>query len=116
MGAEVESKLARLRALREKTFPDRKRRKEKSVEKAAIKKDLQGGHEDSFRPAGAIVAGARESVVRRENVGATTPNAAKGRKRGRPLRRDKTTTLTALKPWEAGGMSRRTWYRRQKGE
>lgn len=35
-------------------------------------------------------------------------------KLGRPLARDRDKTLAALKPWEAEGMSRRTWYRRQK--
>jgi len=32
---------------------------------------------------------------------------------GRPLDKDRGKTLTARKPWEAEGMSRRTWYRRQ---
>ena len=35
-------------------------------------------------------------------------------KRGRPLAKDKDATLTATKPWEAEGMSRATWYGRQK--
>ena len=34
-------------------------------------------------------------------------------KRGRPLIEEKANTLAALKPWEALGMSRRSWYRRQ---
>lgn len=32
----------------------------------------------------------------------------------RPLAKDSHKTLTATKPWEAEGMSRATWYRRQK--
>ena len=34
-------------------------------------------------------------------------------KRGRPLYVDKAKTLTAVKPWVAAGLSRRTWYRRR---
>jgi hypothetical protein len=35
------------------------------------------------------------------------------RKRGRPLIEERGNTLEALKPWDALGMSRRSWYRRQ---
>lgn len=34
-------------------------------------------------------------------------------KRGRPLIEERALTNEARKPWEAAGMSRRTWYRRQ---
>jgi hypothetical protein len=34
--------------------------------------------------------------------------------RGRPRIEDRDKTIEARKPWEALGMSRRTWYRRQK--
>ncbi len=34
-------------------------------------------------------------------------------KRGRPLDVDRQHTLTATKPWEAEGVSERTWYRRR---
>jgi hypothetical protein len=33
---------------------------------------------------------------------------------GRPRLEDRGKTLTATKPWEAAGMSQRTWFRRQK--
>jgi hypothetical protein len=36
------------------------------------------------------------------------------RKPGRPLAKDKPSTLAATKPWEALGMSRRTWFYRQR--
>ena len=36
------------------------------------------------------------------------------RKRGRPRLEDAASTLEATRPWDALGMSRRTWYRRQK--
>lgn len=35
-------------------------------------------------------------------------------KRGRPLSKDKDKTLTAKEPWKVEGMSKATWYRRQK--
>ncbi len=41
-----------------------------------------------------------------------TPN----RKAGRPLDSERHMTLTATKPWAAAGMSRRTWYRRQRSD
>ena len=34
---------------------------------------------------------------------------------GRPLAKDADKALTQTKPWEAEGMSRASWYRRQKG-
>lgn len=37
------------------------------------------------------------------------------RKVGRPLKKDKAKTLVATRPWEAEGLSRTTWYRRQTG-
>lgn len=35
------------------------------------------------------------------------------RKRGRPLAKDAAKALEQTRPWEAVGMSRRTWYRRK---
>ena len=32
---------------------------------------------------------------------------------GRPLAKDRARTLTAVRPWDAEGMSRSTWYRRR---
>lgn len=71
--------------------------------------------------------------------GPVTPSAAKGRdagnvakpeksppperglhrpardlRRGRPRVEDREKTLAATRPWEAAGVSRRTWFRRQK--
>ena len=34
-------------------------------------------------------------------------------RRGRPRKGEERGTITALKPWEAEGLSRRTWYRRR---
>lgn len=34
-------------------------------------------------------------------------------RKGRPRIGEEGKTLAALRPWEAEGMSRRTWYRRQ---
>lgn len=34
-------------------------------------------------------------------------------KRGRPLAKDRDRTFAATKPWEAEGISERTWYRRR---
>ena len=42
---------------------------------------------------------------------AAAPDAAP--KRGRPRIEDRGKTLAATRPWEALGMSERTWYRRQ---
>lgn len=43
--------------------------------------------------------------------------SAKAKRRsGRPLNSERDKTLTATKPWEALGMSRRTWFRRQAAE
>lgn len=33
--------------------------------------------------------------------------------RGRPLEKDRAKSLEATRPWEAEGMSRRTWFRRK---
>lgn len=40
------------------------------------------------------------------------PAAQAQRKRGRPLIEDRDKTLAAQKPWQALGMSRSSWYRR----
>jgi hypothetical protein len=61
---------------------------------------------------------ARSSAVERfavnEDVGGSSPPVPAKIKTGRPLAKDADKTLMATKPWEAEGMSRRTWYRRQK--
>jgi hypothetical protein len=44
---------------------------------------------------------------------ASSPSDAK-REFRRPLAKDRDKTLSATKPWEADGMSRASWYRRQK--
>jgi hypothetical protein len=36
------------------------------------------------------------------------------RKPGRPSKEDRARTLTATKPWEAEGISQRTWYRKKR--
>jgi hypothetical protein len=41
---------------------------------------------------------------------------APAHRRGRPSQEDRARTLTATKPWEAEGISQRTWYRRQHGK
>ena len=46
-------------------------------------------------------------------VSAGVASGPREAKRGRPLDVDKAKTLTAIKPWVAAGMSRRTWYRRR---
>jgi hypothetical protein len=40
--------------------------------------------------------------------------APSGRRVGRPRLEDKGNTLAATRPWEALGMSRRSWFRREK--
>ncbi len=45
---------------------------------------------------------------------AKAAEGATPRKKGRPRIEERHLTLTAQKPWEALGMSRRTWERRQK--
>jgi hypothetical protein len=45
------------------------------------------------------------------------PEPARGvapAKKGRARLEDRRSTIEATKPWEALGMSRRTWYRRRK--
>lgn len=37
-------------------------------------------------------------------------------RKGRPLNKDRATALAATKPWLAAGMSRATWFRRQRGK
>jgi hypothetical protein len=49
---------------------------------------------------------------RGERAPVTSPAREKP-KLGRPLDVDKAKTLTAIKPWAAAGLSRRTWYRRR---
>jgi len=42
------------------------------------------------------------------------PKLTGQRKKGRPLAKDKGKTLAATKPWEDLGMSRATWFNRQR--
>ena len=61
------------------------------------------------------------SVVRRDDTrkpestgrDALAQSGATFTKIGRPRIEDRDKTLTARKPWEALGMSRATWYKRQ---
>jgi hypothetical protein len=50
-------------------------------------------------------------IERKPRAVAVIPEGAKV-KVGPPAAADKGRTLTALKPWEEAGVSRRTWYRR----
>ncbi|MDE2101669.1 MAG: hypothetical protein KGL39_30765 [Patescibacteria group bacterium] len=47
-------------------------------------------------------------------VAGSIPAAPATPKRGRPRIEDRDKTLKVLRPWESCGMSRSTWYRRQK--
>lgn len=89
-------------------------------------------HGEWFRRSEAIsgaikLAGAGKDALRRPMAGKSAPEAAKphvararaqeaaqARKAGRPRIGEADRTLTALRPWEAAGMSRATWFRRQK--
>lgn len=51
-----------------------------------------------------------------EPAARVAPSPREQRRKGRPLDKDRDKTLTALKPWEAEGMSRATWFRRQAEE
>lgn len=54
---------------------------------------------------------------RRSKKSLASPGGTRGPKKGtggRPRLEDRGKTLTATKPWEAAGMSQRTWFRRQK--
>lgn len=44
----------------------------------------------------------------------SAPQSIAKPKRGRPRIEDKDKTLTAIQPWKALGMSRRTWEKRRK--
>lgn len=55
-----------------------------------------------------------ERRVIQESLPNVEPGSEKGRKGGRPRLEDVAETLAARRPWEAEGMSRRTWFRRQK--
>jgi hypothetical protein len=57
------------------------------------------------------MAGDRRPAPEPRRVMAAAPNSKRG---GRPLARDAANSLSRTKPWEAEGMSRRTWYRRTK--
>ena len=89
-------KLDRLREMREKANPG----KAVAVKKAKAKKT---------------------SAARLEEIGKSVPPSAwkgfpevAGRRVGRPRLEDRESTLAATKPWVALGMSRRSWFRRQK--
>lgn len=61
---------------------------------------------------------ARSPTVERRalvpEVAGSSPAAPAKPKRGRPRIEDQDKTLMAVRPWESRGMSRSTWYRRQK--
>ncbi len=63
---------------------------------------------------------ARSSVVEqrllKSQVAGSMPAASAKRTAGRPLAKDAHTALMRTKPWEKQGMSRSTWYRRQKAK
>lgn len=42
------------------------------------------------------------------------PRELKSKSKGRPLEKDRAQSIEARQPWKAAGMSRRTWYRREK--
>jgi hypothetical protein len=54
-----------------------------------------------------------DSVFGAREVAGSSP-AGGSRKFQKPRIEERHKTLAATKPWEALGMSRRTWYRRQK--
>ena len=57
----------------------------------------------------------RRGVTRNQHgqAGVASGPREANRRRGRPLLENVGVTLASTKPWEALGMSRRTWYRRQ---
>lgn len=55
---------------------------------------------------------AKEALVRVEERTEVQEARLSGSKRGRPKKAD---SLSSTKPWDAEGISRRTWYNRQKG-
>jgi hypothetical protein len=112
------SKLDQLRALGEA------RRQKSAARPASISNNAGGKHEPRLSTSTLGLTGAKmpadkigKAAVRSgisapgvsgpegESVGATNS------KRGRPLAKDAHKTLSATKPWEAEGISRRTWYR-----
>jgi hypothetical protein len=93
------SKMDQLRALREAQPSSRGGRQSGPV--GGLRKDARPA------PPTALVVG---------NGVAGVATGSREHKRGRPLNKDKAATLTAQKPWEAEGMSRTTWYRRQAEE
>ncbi len=61
---------------------------------------------------------ARSSVVKPRPLSPQAVREHEVAKRiaGRPLAKDAHTALMRTKPWEKEGMSRSTWYRRQKAK
>jgi len=58
----------------------------------------------------------RESIFRDDlapTIAKPLPKLTGHPKRGRPLIEERGKTLAAIKPWQALGMSRATWYRRR---
>jgi hypothetical protein len=49
-----------------------------------------------------------------ERPAAASSGPTSSKRGGRPLAKDAAKSLSRTKPWEAEGMSRRTWYRRKK--
>lgn len=59
-----------------------------------------------------IIAGLEEAIA--VSRGDAAPAKVTIYKRGRPLAKDALKSLTKTKPWLVAGMSRASWYRRQK--
>jgi hypothetical protein len=108
-----DGKLDQLRALREARFESRGgvEGRASSVEDARVVTST-GPH-----PANAEVGPPPTARFSRNSLKAagveSGPRDLPKRRVGRPLDSKKHLTYAALKPWEAEGMSRATWYRRR---
>ena len=90
------SKLDQLRALREVRGA---RRSPANPDQDVARQHEHRGQSSAITPSGQKSTG--------------TQSGLRVTKRGRPRLEDVAKTLTAVKPWVAAGMSRRTWYRRR---
>lgn len=97
-------------------------RAQREARAAAAEKSSRGGVESRNALAGVATQPARTKETSRAGDNkrthlvagvATGPRETKP-KRGRPLAKDADKTLAATQPWVAEGLSRTTWYRRQK--
>lgn len=79
---------------------------------AKIKKCKGCGYDHGVRVS--IKEESTKRDVRSNGLPARTDAQAPRRRKGRPLERDIHLTPERIKPWLSLGMSRRTWYRRQK--